>query len=242
MGRKGTIRIGTSGYQYNHWRGRFYPRDLPQKEWFAFYAERFDTVEINNTFYQLPRSPTFDAWRKRAPKGFCYAVKMNRYLTHRKRLKHSKAALKRFLARAHRLRETLGPILTQLPPHWNVNEPRLRAFLDAMPAEYRLAVEFRDPSWLTDSIYAALRDHGAALCMHDMIEDHPMEVTARWTYLRFHGNRYHGSYSSRMLKATARQIRGYASRGMDVYVYFNNDAEGYAVRNAADLKDYVGNG
>ena len=120
-----TIRIGCSGWNYDHWRGRFYPEEAPPKQWFEFYAGAFDTVEINNTFYQLPAAQTFKAWREQAPDGFIYAVKANRYLTHMKRLKDAKAPLKRFLDRARLLREHLGPILYQLPPRWRLNLERL---------------------------------------------------------------------------------------------------------------------
>lgn len=236
----GTIRIGTSGYQYPHWRGCFYPRELPQKDWFGFYASRFGTVEINNTFYHLPDAKTWTEWNRRAPDGFCYAVKLNRYITHLKRLKDAKAPLERFIKRARRLDEHLGPILAQLPPHWGVNPKRLAEFLEATSSKCRWCVEFRDPSWLTPHVYELLRQHEVALCLHDRIEDHPRVLTASWTYLRFHGDRYHGTYSSQKLTAVAGWVREQAAEGMDVYAYFNNDAEGYAVRNAADLIRYVG--
>jgi uncharacterized protein YecE (DUF72 family) len=237
--RKGRIWIGTSGYQYDHWRGRFYPEELPKREWFEFYAKRFDTVEINNTFYQLPQAKTFDDWQQRAPKGFCYAVKLNRYITHVRRLKNPRGPLRRFIARATRLDNHLGPILVQLPPHWGVNPQRLGTFLKALPPRYRWCVEFRDASWLNESIYELLHQHHVALCLHDRIENHPRVLTASWTYLRFHGNRYAGSYSPQKLIATARWICDRADSGIDVHVYFNNDAEGYAPRNAADLKRFV---
>jgi uncharacterized protein YecE (DUF72 family) len=236
----GTIRVGTSGYQYPHWRGCFYPQDLPQKDWFEFYASRFDTVEINNTFYQLPSARIFDEWFRRAPAQFCYAVKLNRYITHLKRLKNTRAPLGKFVRRAKRLGDHLGPILVQLPPHWGANQERLGAFFKAASPDHRWCVEFRDRSWLTPSIYELLRQHDAALCLHDMIADHPQVLTATWTYLRFHGDRYHGTYSPQKLSAVARWIRDCAAGGRDVYVYFNNDAEGYAVRNAADLRRYAG--
>ncbi len=231
-----TIRIGTSGYQYAHWRGCFYPERLAQKDWFAFYATRFDTVEINNTFYQLPSAKTFAAWSGQAPPDFCYAVKLNRYITHIKRLKAPAHALQKFVRRAEKLGHHLGPILVQLPPRWDVNPRRLETFLKAASPAHRWCVEFRDPRWLVEPIYALLRRYGAALCVHDLIEDHPNVITASWTYLRFHGNGYGGSYSSKFLKSVAGRIREYAAGSLDVYAYFNNDAYGFAVKNALSLR------
>jgi uncharacterized protein YecE (DUF72 family) len=238
-GKQGTVRIGTSGYQYDHWQGVFYPTDLPKKQWFAYYAKHFDTVEINSTFYRLPPPETFDAWREQAPTGFCYALKFSRYSTHLKHLKDPHEPLVRFIERADRLHQCLGPILVQLPPHWNVDPERLRGFLQVAPRDYRWAIELRDPRWLCDAVYAILRAHNAALCLHDMIEDHPRLRTADWVYLRFHGVHYGGSYTHQALTAQARYIQQYLAAGLDVFAYFNNDAQGYAVQNAADLRRYV---
>jgi len=233
------FRIGTSGYQYDHWRGVFYPEKLSRRAWFAYYAQHFDTVEINNTFYGLPAAETFDRWRKQAPESFCYALKFSRYGSHIKRLKEPRATIKTFLQRARRLKETIGPILVQLPPRWNVDSARLSGFLSAAPPSIRWAVELRDPSWLCPEVFAILAHHKAALCIHDMIQDHPRLLTADWTYLRFHGTDYAGSYSSLQLREQARWIKRRLSEGVDVFAYFNNDAQGYAVSNAADLRRYV---
>lgn len=237
--RHGALRIGTSGYQYDHWKGVFYPEDIPKDRWFDHYAQHFDTVEINNTFYQLPQESTFDSWHEQAPAGFCYALKFSRYGSHLKRLKDPRGPIDKFVQRAERLKSFLGPILVQLPPHWNVNAQRLTAFLEAAPKRYRWAIEFRDPSWLCDEIYAILQEHQAALCVHDMIEDHPRRMTGDWTYLRFHGDHYTGSYSHQFLTAEAQRIREYLAEGLDVFAYFNNDQHGYAVQNAVDLKRYL---
>ena len=239
-GRGARLWIGTSGYQYDHWRGRFYPRTLPRRDWFAHYAAHFDTVEINNTFYGLPEAVRFDAWRKASPEGFRYALKFSRYATHLKHLRDPAPALRLFLTRARRLRDRLGPILVQLPPRWSPDLPRLAGFLAATPRMQRFALEFRDPRWLSDATFALLREHGAALCIHDAIADHPREVTADWVYLRFHGHGYTGSYSPQRLAAEARRVRAWLRRGHDVYAYFNNDAGGHAVRNAIQLRRYVG--
>jgi uncharacterized protein YecE (DUF72 family) len=238
--RAGRLRIGTSGYQYRHWRGSFYPKGLPQRRWFEHYASRFDSVEINNTFYRLPSPEVFDGWREQAPPGFCYALKYSRYATHLKHLADPDEALERFLEGAERLRSRLGPILVQLPPHWRANPERLDAFLRAAPRRHRWAVELRDPSWLRGEVYDVLRSRGAALVIHDLIEDHPVELTCDFTYLRFHGQRYGGSYSPQALSAQARRIRRWLRERRDVYAYFNNDRGGHAPRNAADLCRYLG--
>jgi uncharacterized protein YecE (DUF72 family) len=236
---QGTLRIGTSGYHYDHWSGPFYPEDLPKTEWFPYYAKHFDTVEINNTFYRLPSASVFDGWKNQAPSGFCYAVKFSRYGSHITRLKKPRATIGKFLTRAKRLGNVLGLILVQLPPKWKANPARLATFLQAAPKDFRCSVEFRDPSWLCEEVYDILKVHGAALCIHDMIENHPRLLTAGWTYLRFHGDRYAGSYSAQKLSAEARWIKQQLGDGKDVFAYFNNDAQGYAVQNAADLKRHL---
>jgi uncharacterized protein YecE (DUF72 family) len=239
MSRRGAFRIGTSGWHYDHWQGVFYPAELPKTEWFSHYARQFDTVEINNTFYRLPKATTFDAWRKQAPKGFCYALKFSRYGSHIVRLKKPRDTIGKFLKRANRLGEFLGPILVQLPPNWKADPERLAAFLEAAPKNYRWAVELRDRRWLCEEVFAILNVHGCALCIHDMIDDHPQLVTAGWVYLRFHGEHYSGCYSHQFLTARAAEIQDYLSKGLDVFAYFNNDAEGYAVQNATELRRYV---
>jgi uncharacterized protein YecE (DUF72 family) len=236
---RGTLRVGTSGFHYNHWRGIFYPRDLAQSAWFGHYAQRFDTVEINNTFYHLPSASAFDSWKRQAPPDFIYALKFNRYGSHWMRLKNPRATIGNFLKAARRLGEFLGPILVQLPPHWSVNAARLDGFLAVAPRALRWAVEFRNPSWLCDEVYSVLERHKAALCVHDIIKDHPRILTADWTYLRYHGERYSGSYSHQKLAAEAGWIRRQLATGKDVFAYFNNDAQGFAVSNAADLSRYV---
>ncbi|MFW6107175.1 MAG: DUF72 domain-containing protein [bacterium] len=240
---RATARIGTSGYQYDHWVGVLYPEEAPKKSWFAHYARSFDTVEINNTFYSLPASKTFDAWRERAPVGFCYVLKFSRYGTHLKRLKEPGDTIATFLERAERLKGRLGPILVQLPPHWKANPQRLAAFLDEASPAHRWAVEFRDPDWLRRDIYDLLAAHNAALVVHDLIPDHPRVTTADWVYLRFHGptenGPYGGNYSYQALNGVARRIRKHLGEGRDVFAFFNNDAKGYAVRNAADLGRYL---
>lgn len=239
---QGSWRVGTSGYEYAHWRGRFYPHALPKKRWFDYFAEHYDTVEVNNTFYRLPQAETFDAWREQAPDGFLYALKFSSYGTHRKRLRDPAEPIERFTSRARRLHGHLGPILVQLPPRWKCNLERLAGFVRLLPDDLRWAVEFRDPSWLCEEVFALLGEHRVALCVHDMLPDHPRRITADFLYLRFHGGRYDGDYSRQFLTAEAARIREELDAGCDVYAYFNNDLQGHALHNAADLRRYLERG
>jgi uncharacterized protein YecE (DUF72 family) len=237
-----SIRIGTSGWVYNHWRELFYPPSLKQAEWFSYYARQFDTVEINNSFYRLPSAETFTAWRQGAPPGFLFAVKASRYLTHMKKLLDPQEPLKLFFERADHLDDSLGPILYQLPPRWRVNLPRFEAFLAALPRGYLHAVEFREASWLIEEVFRLLERYDVAHCIHDM---HPLEVpprvASRAVYLRFHGvTRYGGSYPAETLAFWGRRIHAWQSEGRDIYAYFNNDIGGYALQNAATLKRMLG--
>lgn len=233
------FRVGTSGFQYPHWKGLFYPEDLPKKRWFDHYVQHFDCVEINNTFYKLPKPETFDQWREMAPENFEYSLKFSRYGSHIKRLKEPEDSVGNFLAAADRLGQALGPILVQLPPNWKARPERLDTFLQVAGSHHRWQFEFRDPSWLNDDVFALLSSHGAALCIHDMIADHPREITAPWTCLRFHGERDSGGYSSSTLRTVAHRIVEWLQAGIDVYAFFNNDAEGHAPRDATTLKRYV---
>ncbi len=239
MAHRGKLRVGTSGWQYDHWRRVFYPEGLAKARWFDHYSKYFDTVEINNTFYRLPSDATFDAWHDQAPDGFCYALKFSRYGTQMRKLKDPESTISGFMERAQRLGPFLGPILVQLPPRWKPNHDRLRAFLDAAPSNARWAVEFRDAAWFSEEVYGILRDHNAALVIHDMIRDHPRELTSNWCYMRFHGGDYAHDYNREQLTGAARCISRHLDQGVDVYAYFNNDANGYAVANARDLRHYV---
>lgn len=238
------LHIGTSGYEYDDWRGRLYPRELDRRDWLAHYASRFSSVELNTTFYGLPDRSTVEHWRDSVPDGFRFAVKLSRYGTHMKRLKDPQDWLQRFEQAISPLGETLGPVLVQLPPRWHRDPERLERFLDAVPGAWRITLEVRDPDWLHQSIYDTLREHHAALCVHDMLEQHPRVVTAEWVYLRFHGpdprEKYAGSYSPQALSGAARRIRGHLGAGRDVYAYFNNDIGGNAVEDALDLERFLG--
>jgi len=235
--------VGCSGYDYPEWQGVFYPEDLPRKQWFGVYAARFGGVEVNNTFYNLPRASVFESWRRDAPKDFVYVLKLSRYGTHMKKLKDPEEWLGHFFDRAGVLGDHLGPVLAQLPPKWGVDVGRLARFLEAAPEGCRLALEFRDPSWLCEDVYALMREHDAALVVHDMIQDHPRVETAGWLYLRYHGaedpERYTGPYAHQRLSADARAIVESAKRGKPVYAFFNNDVGGHAPRDALRLRRYI---
>jgi uncharacterized protein YecE (DUF72 family) len=227
---------------YRDWRGVVYPTDLPQRSWFGYYATAFDTVEINNTFYRLPPAPTVEGWRDQAPAGFTYSLKVGQFGTHRKKLKDPGSWLARHLERAELLGDHLGPQLFQLPPRWRRDTSRLEDLLAAAPSRHRWAVEVRDPSWLHDDTYEVLARHDAALCLHDLVTDHPWERTASWCYVRFHGpdavaNPYRGRYTGRRLWRTADRLEAWLHQGADVYAYFNNDYDGHAWTDARWLRD-----
>jgi uncharacterized protein YecE (DUF72 family) len=238
-----TIRIGTSGWVYKHWRGLFYPPEMRPAAWFDYYAGRFDTVEINNSFYRLPSEAAFAAWQAQAPPGFLYAVKASRYLTHLRKLKEPEEPLDRFFSRVAALGSTLGPVLYQLPPRWRLNLPRFEHFLAALPTGYRHAIEFREPSWLCEAVFAQMERYGVALCIHDMPPVQiPLRVTAPFVYLRFHGYpTYAGNYEQSALEEWATRIADWQRQGLDVYAYFNNDIGGHAIHNAQTLRSLVGN-
>ncbi len=231
--------IGTSGWNYKHWLGPFYSEKFRTPDMLRFYAEHFDTVEINATHYHLPSSKAFDSWRETVPNDFVFAVKASRFITHMKKLKAPKTSTEKFFVRVEKLEHKLGPILFQLPPRWKVNLDRLAMFLNAIPGEYRYVFEFREPSWFTNSVYELLEKHNVALCIYHMTGyDSPMEVTTDLVYVRLHGteSKYGGSYPPIILKEWARRIRCWRKESKAVYFYFNNDPEGHAVKNATSLK------
>jgi uncharacterized protein YecE (DUF72 family) len=205
---------------------------------FSFYARLFDTVEINNTFYRLPAPDYLRSWSDTAPLDFCFAIKASRYLTHMKKLKDPKAGLARFLPLADLLGTKLGPMLFQLPPHWDPDLERLAAFLAALPASHRYAFELRDPSWHTAATYRLLARHNASLCIYELAGfQSPVELTADFVYVRLHGpaGKYQGSYDHKSLAAWAERLRTWQREGRASYVYFDNDEAGFAPRNAREL-------
>jgi uncharacterized protein YecE (DUF72 family) len=239
---KGRIRIGTSGWNYDHWLGTFYPKGTRQQDLLAAYADSFDTVEINRTFYKLPSREAVAAWREQSPAGFLFAAKASRYLTHMKKLKDPQEPLERFLGCVEALRKKLGPVLFQLPPRWRVNAERLETLLEQLPRRHRYAFEFRDPSWHDDRILELLSKRRAAFCIFDLAgERSPIEVTAGFVYIRLHGpgGPYQGSYDGRTLSGWARRIADWSEAGKDVWCYFDNDEKGYAPRDASRLKEMI---
>ena len=237
----GGVYIGTSGFTYDHWRVVFYPPEVPKRQWLEFYCRQFGTVEINASYYHMPRASVCASWARRSPEGFCFVMKLNRWITHRRKLTDCAEPLGAFLEAVDQLGGKLGPILVQLPPSLHADAARLEAFLAICPPRHRWAVEFRHPSWLCDEVYEVLRAHGAALVVHDIIKDHPDVLTADWTYYRFHGpgRRYAGCYTQQMLADAGERIHARRGEGLDVYAYFNNDALGHAVRNARGLRKLV---
>ena len=238
----GDVRIGCSGWQYRHWRGRFYPRDLPIEAWLEHYAGRFDTVELNNSFYRLPAADAFTAWGRRVPNRFLFAVKASRYLTHLKRLRDPREPLDRLWSRALRLGEHLGPMLYQLPPHWNRDAERLRTFVGMLPRHRLQAIEFRDPSWYRRDVFGVLANGEVALCLHDMPGSATTNVPlGPFVYVRFHGaaGKYRGGYPGQALSAWAKRLCEWADAGLDCFAYFNNDVGGHAPRDAVRLREMV---
>ena len=234
------VRIGCSGWNYKHWRERFYPKGLPPRQWLAHYATFFDTVEVNSTFYRLPKRHAVENWARESAPDFLFTIKMSRYVTHIKRLTGLDESLALFYSRIDPLvgSPKFGPVLWQLPPTFKRDDERLAAALGKLPPG-RHCFEFREPSWFADDVYALLREHGVALVIGDSpkrpFQTH--ELTADWTFLRFHhGSRgRHGNYSESELEEWAQRIEGWRTE-VDVYAYFNNDWEGYAIRNGLWLK------
>ena len=235
--------IGTSGWHYDHWRDVFYPPDLRPKDYLAFYARHFSTVEVNNTFYQLPTAGTVRNWAMTTPAGFSFALKASQYITHRKRLRDPATTLGCFMEIASLLGEKLGPFLFQLPPRFKVDLPRLEAFLDTLPKNSLYAFEFRDHSWFVPEVRDALIRHNAAFCLYDQAGlVTPVWITAPFVYVRLHGpgEMCQGRYSEEMLRPYAARILEWANEGRQIFCYFNNDPRGNAVENARMLIEMLG--
>lgn len=235
---EGKIFIGTSGWHYDHWRGGFYPESLPKREWLSYYARRFSCVELNNSFYRLPKTRTIASWVEQTPASFTFIVKASRLITHMKKLRGCNEAFSRFYEVINTFGKNLGPVLFQLPPHWSVNTDRLKYFLSILPERQRFVFEFRDPSWYCGEVYKLLRGHNAATCLSDFDGmDFPDTVTADFVYVRLHGpsGDYRGSYSHAKLKVLAARISAWLSQKKNIYVFFNNDEAGYAAANAVEL-------
>jgi uncharacterized protein YecE (DUF72 family) len=209
----------------------------------AHYVEKFDTVELNNTFYKLPAKTSISNWRDSTPSDFLFAVKGSRFLTHMKKLRDAEQGLNRFLEAVGVLGAKLGPVLFQLPPNWQVDKDRLASFLEFFPRELRCAFEFRNPSWDTKQIYDLLARYNAGYCIFDLAGYRsPTEVTAKFTYVRLHGpgGKYQGTYKDGELGKWARQIEKWRKTLSAIYVYFDNDDSGCAPRDGLRLKSMIG--
>jgi uncharacterized protein YecE (DUF72 family) len=239
------VRVGCSGWNYGHWRERVYPKGVPARRWLEYYATLLDTVEVNATFYRLPNRSAVAGWVEQTPSDFVFAVKASRYLTHLKRLTDLGSGVERFYERIEPLVEggKLGPVLWQLPENFHRNDERLSEALEAVPPG-RHAFEFRHPSWFDDGVYSLLGEHGVALVIgHERSRwvSTPLVRTTDWTYVRLHhGSRgRHGNYSDGEISTWARRLSQWR-RDTEVYTYFNNDWQGFAIRNARLLKRKLG--
>jgi uncharacterized protein YecE (DUF72 family) len=258
------IHIGTSGYSYDDWQGRFYPANLPRDQWLNYYATKFDTVELNVTFYRTPNKKTFEGWSRKTPDEFHFVVKGSRFITHLKRLQGVEESLKIFFDSCLPLQEKLKVVLWQLPPKFPADVDRLQKFLESLASYFaraknsmvKHAFEFRDRSWLSDETYEILHQHDAALVIADYPfqmagEDHQpyisqrpqvaVPLTASWVYMRRHGpgGLFSSNYTPRQLTYDSEAIKTWTSRGRDTYVFFNNDAQGFAAANAQTLKRLI---
>lgn len=237
--------IGTSGWSYKDWRGRFYPPGTAVDDYLAFYSRTFSTVEINNSFYRLPPPESFKRWARATPEDFIFSVKASRYISHVKKLKGIEGPLKRFLSAASGLGRKLGPVLFQFPANWKANPARLSEMLDLAPEGFRYVFEFRHPSWFQEDVYDLLAGHGAALCLaYSEKWPNADKITADFVFIRLHGQQptYASKYSHEELKDLAAKIATYRRLNFDIFVYFNNDANAFAVQNALELRELTGAG
>jgi uncharacterized protein YecE (DUF72 family) len=231
--------IGTSGWQYDDWKNVLY-EGVPRAKWLEHYATVFPAVEVNNTFYNLPREKTFADWNARTPDGFVFVCKASRYITHIRRLLEVAEPVTTFVERASRLGGKLGPMLYQLPPTLKRDDALLKEFCDVLPAHPPMAIEFRHDSWYAEEVYSLLRSKDVALCVADSPKHRtPMELTASWTYLRLHGGEDEVSYGAAALLEWAGRIAGLAARADPIYVFFNNDKAGNAVVDGLSLTEKV---
>ncbi|MBC8387054.1 MAG: DUF72 domain-containing protein [Actinobacteria bacterium] len=236
------VYIGTSGWSYNNWIGKFYPKDLKKIEWLKYYAKYFNTVEINYSFYHLPKKETLKKWLHITPANFLFILKASRYITHIKRLVDCNESLIRFLDVSSELGEKLGPILFQMPPNMKKDKERLKKFLEILPKNCSYAFEFRDESWFCNDIYRLLNKFRCAI----VISSSPKfpihyKITGNFCYMRMHGNRelYSSSYTEDELRKVAKFISKNQKNNIQTYIYFNNDIEGYAVDNAKLLLELI---
>jgi len=239
---KFNIRIGTSGWYYSHWSGLFYPAKLPKTKWFQYYAKHFDSVEVNNTFYQLPKQQSVKKWYVQAPKNFIYTVKANRYITHIKRLKDTPEALERFFKTVDLLKQKLGPVLYQLPPSLQKDLDLLGGFIRLLPKNRIAVFEFRHESWYSEDTFELLNQFNVGFCVHDMpAKQTPRIITGNIIYIRFHSStgRYSGNYTKSALKNRVHWLKKQNKKARRIYIYFNNDFNAFAVENAKQIKEQI---
>lgn len=237
--------IGTSGWSYEHWKGVFYPEDLAKAKWLEYYCQHFKTVELNASFYHLPKRKTFENWRKRVGRDFVFSVKGSRFITHMKKLKDCQEPAVRFFEAASGVKNSKDIVLWQLPPGLKVNVKRLKEFLGGLRgARWRYAFEFRNETWLCKEVFEMLKGHNMAVVFQDF-EYWPIteKITADFVYIRLHGKKelYVSCYTKKELENWAKKIKNWKKEELDVYVYFNNDMRGYAVKNAKELIEFVSN-
>ncbi len=244
--KKARAYIGCSGFVYRHWRGVFYPEELSQYRWLEYYAEKFDTVELNVTFYRLPNPSSFKSWKKRTPDDFIFVIKGSKLITHQKMLKDVESAVDELIERASLLEAKLGPILWQLKPSHKIDLEVLKDFTALLKEKYpnlRHAFEFRNKTWFEPEVYKILKKANMTFCHADWPTNLPQPSDDfPYIYIRRHGpegQAYRGCYSEKQLKDLAKKIKKWLNQGKDVYVYFNNDIEGYAPQNALQLKKLI---
>lgn len=231
------IRIGTSGWNYPHWKNIFYPENLSRGKWLEFYIKHFETVELNATFYRLPAEKTFQNWYKRTPKGFIWSLKASKFITHTRRLKDVQEPLNKFYSAVSKLKEKCGPILFQLPPSLVFEKNLLEDFCEVLDSSYKYTLEVRNKSWINDDTFEILKKYNVAFCISDTAGKYPYheEITADFVYIRLHGptKLYASEYTEQAISHWAEKLTNW---GKDAFVYFDNDFEGYAIKNAKMLK------
>lgn len=233
--------IGCSGFHYKDWKGKFYPEDIPQKKWLEYYAEQFDTVEINNSFYRMPKETTMEQWYERVPEGFSFTLKGSRYVTHIKKLNDIDESVKNFYHLADLLKEKLGCILWQLPPNLRKNAEKLKNFCSVLNEDYHNVIEFRHNSWYDEEVYNIMKNHNVAFCIISAPGDLPEDTitTADFAYVRFHGKKdwYNYKYSKDEMETWSNSIQSLNAK--QVYAYFNNDYDANAIKDGHQLQELL---
>lgn len=239
--KKAQVHIGTSGWSYSHWKENFYPKEIKPANWLEYYSHAFSTVEINNTFYRMPKKSTVEKWHEDVPDAFIFSIKISRYISHRKKLHDCKESLDFFYQRIKPMGSKTGPILIQLPPSFKANQERLIDFIGYLNTDYKHTFEFRHPSWFTEDIYELLNKNKIALCITDLNKKlSPEEITSDFTYIRLHGPKkaYQGSYGKANLRNWKKKIDRWLASSISVFCYFDNDEKGFAIEDAKVLQSY----